>query len=56
MEFIATNPETQKTFQGVARTKDEFVVMLVKKAPQIAGWYPDEIKSCIEQDLIKEIA
>lgn len=56
MEFVATNPKTKKTFKGVARTKDEFIVMLVKKAPQVAGWYPADIKECVDQDLIEEVA
>ena len=55
MEFIATNPVTKKTFSGVAKDKDSFVLMLVKKAPHISGWYPDEIKECVEQDLIEEV-
>jgi hypothetical protein len=42
------------TFRAAAENKDAFLLLLVKKAPHIAGWYPDEIKECIEKDLIEE--
>ena len=54
-EFIATNPKTGKTYSGTAKDKDAFVLALVKRAPHVAGWYPDEIRDCVMQDLIKEV-
>ena len=55
-EYIARNPYTGTTFKGTAKSKEDFIILLVKKAPHIAGWYPDEIRQCIEEDLIKEIS
>ena len=53
-EYIATNPRTKNTFKGTAADKNAFLIMLVAKAPHIAGWYPDEVRECVEQDLIRE--
>jgi hypothetical protein len=54
MEYVATNPNTKMTFRAAAENKDAFLLLLVKKAPHIAGWYPDEIKECVEKDMIEE--
>lgn len=56
MEYVATNPNTKLTFRAAADNKDAFLLLLVKRAPLIAGWYPDEIKECVEKDLIEEVS
>lgn len=56
MEYVATNPNTKLTFRAEADDKDAFLLLLVKRAPLIAGWYPDEIKECVEKDLIEEVS
>ena len=54
MRFVATNPVTKKTFTMNAIDKAEFMLELIKKAPHIPGWYPHEVRMCLEEDLIEE--
>ena len=56
MRFIAVNPKTKMSITMTAKDKDEFILELVKKAPHIAGWYPDEVRACVEEDMIKEVS
>lgn len=54
MKFVAKNPKTGLTFSASAEDKQDFILTLVKRAPHIAGWYPDEIRACVEEDMIEE--
>lgn len=54
MKFVARNPKTGLTFSASAENKQDFILTLVKKAPHIAGWYPDEVRVCVEEDMIEE--
>ena len=55
MEYTATNPITRMTFRAAVKDKNDFLLLLVKKASHIVGWYPDEIKECMEKDMIEEV-
>ena len=55
MKFVAKNPKTGLTFTASAEDKQDFILILVKRAPHIAGWYPDEIRTCVQEDMIKEL-
>ena len=52
--FKATNPVTKMAFVMAAEDKQAFILELVKRAPHIAGWYPDEVRTCVENDMIEE--
>lgn len=53
-KFVAMNPKTKKTFIAAAIDKNDFLLTFVKQAPH-RGWYPNEVKACVEQDLIEEL-
>lgn len=54
-KFVATNPKTKKPFEAEAASKQEFILLFVKRAPH-DGWFPNEVRDCVVQDMIEEVA
>lgn len=54
MKFVATNPNSNATITLAAEDRQEFILELVKKAPHY-GWYPDEVRQCVQDELIEEL-
>ena len=54
-KFVATNPKTKKPFEAAAASKQEFILLFVKRAPY-DGWFPNEVRDCVVQDMIEEVA
>ena len=53
MKYAATNPVTKMTFIAEAGNRDDFLLALVRRAPD-CGWKPNEVKECVDRDMIKE--
>jgi hypothetical protein len=53
MKYAATNPVTKMTFTAEAGNRDDFLLTLVRRAPD-CGWKPNEVKECVDRDMIKE--